>query len=276
MKNILFLFGLIIFFSACEEKMVVIPEFVPIQSGKVVLVEELTGVRCPNCPAGSERLASIMSLYPDNMITIGVHGTDLTKPLEESKYDFRNDDAIALENFLKPYLGKPAAYFNRVQFDELGGDWGNSFNGQWQGYLERELEKQQVMELTITKSYDPTTRLLEITVGALALEDLNGEFKVTIMLTESEIEDAQDDQNTIIEEYTHDHVLRKIITNFDGDQFADKLEKNIPFTKPYTYTVPVDETGLWNDDHIEVVAFIANAEGDSEEILQAAQTHLKD
>lgn len=274
MKNILLLFGIILFFSACEEKMVIIPDFEPIQSGRVVLVEELTGVRCPNCPAGSERLASISTLYPDNIVIVGVHGTDLTKPLDESKYDFRNDDAIELENFLKPYLGKPAAYFNRRFYDELGGDWGNSFNGQWQGYFEDELEKPQTLEVSITKTYNPETRKLDITVGALPLVDLDGEFKVTIMLTESEIEDAQDDQNTIIEEYVHNHVLRKIITNFDGDQFANTLEKNKPVAKTYVYTVPEDDSGLWNEDHIEVVAFIANTEGESEEVLQAAKTYL--
>jgi hypothetical protein len=276
MKNILFLFSLIFFFSSCEEKMVVIPEFLPVQSGKVILVEELTGVRCPNCPAGSERLASILGVYPDNMIIVGIHGTDLTKPLDESKYDFRNEDNIDLENLLKPYLGKPAAYFNRIFFDDLGGDFGNSFNGQWQGIIANELEKPQVLEVTITKSYDPVTRLLDVTVGALALEDLNGEFKLTIMLTESGIVDAQDDQNTVILDYVHDHVLREIITNFSGDQFADKLVKNSPVSKPYSFTLPEDGSGLWNEDNIEVIAFIANTEGDSEEILQAAHTHLKD
>ena len=276
MKNILILFSLLILFSACEEKMVEIPMFKPPTTGKVVLVEELTGVRCPNCPAGSARLAAILELFPDNMIVVGIHGTDLTKPLDESKYDFRSDAAIELENFLKPYLGKPAAYFNRIFFDELGGDWGNSFNGQWQGYVERELEKPQVMELSITKSYNPETRLLQLTIGALALEELNGEFKLTIMLTEGEIEDAQDDQNTVIDDYIHDHVLREIITNFDGDAFASKLEPGKIVKQIYNYTIPEDDNGLWNDDHIEVVAFIANAEGTSEEILQAAQTHLKD
>lgn len=276
MKNILILFSLVILFSACEEKMVVIPPPPPPPEGKVILVEELTGVRCPNCPAGSERLASILSLYPNNVVIVGIHGTDLTKPLDESKYDFRNEDAIELENFLKPYLGKPAAYFNRVFFDELGGDWGNSFNGQWQGYVERELEKPQVLDLILETTYDPDTRILDITIGALLLEDLNGEFKLTIMLTESEIVDAQDDQNTVIDDYVHKHVLRDIITNFDGDQFADKFEKNVPIPRKYTYTIPIDENGLWNDDHVEVVAFIANAEGTSEEVLQVAQTHLKD
>ena len=276
MKNILFLIGLVFLISACEERPVVIPEFEPIQSGRVVLVEELTGVRCPNCPAGSERLNSIETQYPDNIVIVGIHGTDLTKPLAESKYDFRNQDAIDLENFLKPYLGKPAAYFNRVFYDELQGDWGNSFNGQWQGYFERELEKPQTLELSITKSYDPETRVLDITVGALALEDLTGDFKVTIMLTENDIIDAQDDQNTIIDDYKHKHVLREIITNFDGDQFAITLERNKPFTKSYTFTIPQDETDLWNDDNMEVIAFIANTEGESEEVLQAAIANLKD
>lgn len=276
MKNFSFLLCLVFLITACQETPVVIPEFEPIQSGRVVLVEELTGVRCPNCPAGSERLNSIETQYPNNIVIVGIHGTDLTKPLAESKYDFRNQDAIDLENFLKPYLGKPAAYFNRVFYDELQGDWGNSFNGQWQGYFERELEKPQTLELSITKSYDPETRVLDITVGALALEDLSGDFKVTIMLTENNIIDAQDDQNTIIDDYKHKHVLREIITNFDGDQFAVTLERNRPFTKSYTYTVPKDDTDLWNDDNMEVIAFIANTEGETEEVLQAALATLKD
>jgi len=276
MKKYLTLFGLILLFGACEEKEVIIPDPPQINTDKVVLVEELTGVRCPNCPAGAERIKSIELLYGDNMVVVAVHGTDLTKPLEESKYDFRNDDAIALENFLKPYLGKPAAYFNRVFFPELESDWGNSFSGQWQGYVEDELAKEPVIDLSIIKDYNPETRKLDITVGARALIDLEGEFKLTIMLTEGKIIDAQDDQTEIILDYEHNHVLREIITQFNGDFFADRLEVDNPIARNYSFTLPVTEDGLWNDEHIEVVAFIANTEGESEEVLQAAKTSLKD
>ncbi len=276
MKNILILFGLIIFFSACEEKMVEIPMFKPPVTGKVLLVEELTGVACPNCPAGSARLAAILELFPDNLVVVGIHGGILTKPLDKSKYDFRTEDSESLDAFLQPYLGKPSAYFNRIRYEEWGEIWGNPVNGQWQGYVERELEKPQVLELTINKSYDPVTRVLDMTIGVLPLVDMSGEFKLTIMLTENGIVDAQDDQSTVIEEYVHDHVLREVITNFDGDAFANQLEENkVEFTQ-YSYTIPEDDSGLWNDDHIEVVAFIANTEGESEEVLQAAHTHLKD
>jgi hypothetical protein len=276
MKNLLYLLALIFMVSSCEEKMVVIPEFEAIETGKVVFVEELTGVRCPNCPAGSERLKSIQTLYPDNVVVVAIHGIDLAKPLDESRYDFRNDDAADLEIFLKEWLGKPSAYFNRVRFEELGEIWGNPANGQWQGYIERELEKEQVIDLSMTKSYNQETRELEITIGALPLVDLNGEFKVTIMLTESGIVDAQDDQNSIILDYVHNHVLMDVITNFDGDAFANALVKNQPVAKTYVYTIPDDGSGLWNVENLEIAAFVANTEGESEEILQGAYSLLLD
>ena len=173
-------------------------------------------------------------------------------------------------------MGKPAAYFNRIFFEDLQGDWGNSFSGQWQGYVERELEKEQVIELTVIKDYDPVSRVLDVTVGISPLEDLSGEFKLTIMLTEGKIIDAQDDQNVIILDYEHNHVLRDVITNFDGDIIASELLVGSPIARDYTYTIPDDGSGLWNEEHIEVVAFIANTEGESEEVLQAIQTHLVD
>lgn len=277
MKHLLYFAMISLFFmTGCEEKAVIIPEFTTIVTGKTVYVEELTGVRCPNCPAGSARLESISALFPDNMIVVGIHGTDLTKPLDESKYDFRNEDAIALENHLKSFLGKPSAYFNRVRFPELLGDFGNPFNGQWQGYVERELEKDQVLELSMVKTFDPITRILEVQVSALPLVDLAGEHSLTILLTEGNIIDAQDDQNEIILEYNHKHVLRDVITAFDGDAFGNDLEKNTLITKKYTYTVPTDDTDLWNVDNIEVVAFVANTTGESEEVIQAVQEHLMD
>lgn len=278
MKNIIYLLVVVFLMVSCEEKMVVIPEFVSIDTGKVVYVEELTGVMCPNCPAGSARLESIQDLYPDNVVIVAIHGIDLAKPLDESQYDFRNEDAASLEVFLKDWLGKPSAYFNRERFEELDAEglWGHPASGQWQSYVEQELEKQQVMDVSITKSFDPTTRVLDVTVEVIPFEDMVGEFKLSIMLTESRIIDAQDDQNQVIQDYEHNHVLRDVITRFDGDAFASQMTKGQLETKTYTYTVPEDDTDLWKPENMEIIAFIANAEGESEEVLQATQEYLMD
>ena len=265
------------FFASCEEKMVVIPEQEIIESGKVILIEELTGVRCPNCPTGTEKLKGIQSVYPDNVVIVGVHGVDLAKPWPDSKYDFRNDDAEDLEIYLKPFLGKPAAYFNRILFEELNGDWGNPFNGQWRSIVDDELLKDQTVELILGKEYDETTRELEINVGVRPLEDVEGtDFKLTIYLTQNEIIDIQEDLTGLDEDYQHDHVLMDAITAFNGDTFGSELKKNNLYPKTYKYTLPEEDNGLWDSDHIEVVVFIANTTGESEEVLQAGQIKLKD
>jgi len=135
MKKLLVLFGMILFFSACEEQMVVIPIDPTITSGKVVLVEELTGVSCPNCPAGSARLEGMLQTFPNNLVVVGIHGGFLAEPVSDSKYDLRSDAGVHLDQFLKDYLGKPSAYFNRLRYEEWGDIWGNPVPGQWQGYL---------------------------------------------------------------------------------------------------------------------------------------------
>jgi len=275
MKNILIIFALSFLFFSCEEVPVKIPEFQPITSGKVVLVEELTGVSCSNCPAGAARLASIQELYPDNVVVVGIHGILLAEPLPESKYDFRNDDAVELESWLGN-LPKPSAVVNRIRFEELFGGWGILVTNQWQTFIEKELEKDQVINLGIAKTYNADTRELEITVNALPLVDLSGDFKVTVLLTEGEIIDPQLDPNTTIQEYEHNHVLREVITEVTGDFFANELVKNELTSKTYKFTLPDDGDGLWNPEHLEIVSFIADTEGVNEDVLQAVQVHVVD
>lgn len=275
MKNVLIIFVISILFFSCEEVPVKIPEFEPITTGRVVLVEELTGVACSNCPAGAARLASIQETYPDNVVVIGIHGILLAEPLPESKYDFRNEDATELE----AWLGnppKPSAVVNRVRFEELFGDWSILLVNQWAGFIEQELEKEQELNLGISKEYDAETRELTITVSALPLMDLSGDFKVSVLLTEGHIIDPQLDPTTTIVDYEHNHVLREVITNTTGDFFANELVKNEVITKTYKFTIPDDGDGLWNIEHLEIVSYIANTEGVSEKILQAAQVHLVD
>jgi len=275
MKNIYYALIAVICITACEEKPVVIPEFEAVESGRVVLVEELTGVKCPNCPTGSARLESIMSLYPDNMITIGIHGIDLATPWPQSKYDFRNDDAAELEVYLKPWLGKPSAYFNRVFFEDLGGDWGNPFPGSWQSYMEDELAKPQQVNLSITREYDEASRELSITVGVLPLEDVEGtDFNISIMLTQNDVIDVQEDQSGLIEDYKHKHILMDAVTAFNGDFLSNELIKNQVYTKTYTYTLPDQDNEVWKAETMEIVAFVANTTGSSEEVIQAGSVHV--
>jgi len=43
-------------FTSCDEREIVIPDFVPPESERVVVIEEMTGVSCQGCPNGSTKL----------------------------------------------------------------------------------------------------------------------------------------------------------------------------------------------------------------------------
>ena len=94
-KHILPFFTLLalvaILMPACKEKMILIPDVTV--GKKRVLAEELTGVRCPNCPDGTKELVRLDSAFGENLIVISNHSAGsfsipLTTPL--SAYDFRD------------------------------------------------------------------------------------------------------------------------------------------------------------------------------------------
>ncbi|HAW06108.1 MAG TPA: hypothetical protein DCW83_15615, partial [Saprospirales bacterium] len=78
-KNIIALVCLYML-SACEEKPLVIPDFVPPTSGKVVLIEEFTGASCTGCPAGAAKVEELLNLLPNNVAAVAIHGAFLSEP----------------------------------------------------------------------------------------------------------------------------------------------------------------------------------------------------
>ncbi len=272
MQKYLLSIGLLITISlsSCTEEGVVIPPFEEPDSKRVVLLEDLTGVQCPNCPKGAAAIEDILTKLPNNVVAVGIHGNFLTKPLPESKYDFRNPKAIALEEFLKPFLGKPSALINRKYFqDELY--TAVDAPELWQSYVEKELKAQHVMDLTLVKTYDAVSRQFSVTVNATPLIDESGTYKISLYVTESGIVDPQENQGTIIEDYEHNHVLRDMLTAATGDEFSSTLVKNKTITRTYVYTVPAN----FNDAKMELVAMVSRANGDDKSVLQAAATKIK-
>lgn len=273
MKKLVYTLLVISSLVSCHEQPVIIPPFEPVVSNRVVLIEELTGVKCPNCPSGAAKLEALRTLYPNNMVTVAVHGDFLSDPLPESKYDFRNADAKALEQKLG-WLGKPAAVFNRIHFDDA------EYQGiddveLWQDYLETLLLEPQEVNLNVKSSYDENTGNATFDITGLSNIDEINDFKVVVMLTESEIEDAQENQGVIIEEYTHNHVLRKIVTDLDGLSFTNELKVGTPFSKTIFANLPETLDGQWNSEHIEVVAFITRVVDNENIVIQAAQVELR-
>jgi hypothetical protein len=269
MKNIICFLFCVLLISACEEQMVIIEDFQLPNSDRVVLIEELTGVKCPNCPAGSSELSRLIELYEGKVIGVGIHGKFLCTPLDNSAYDFRNEFAEELEKNLS-WLGKPAAVINRIQFDDQDFE-GIDVPALWQGYVEAEFEKVVEADLVLEKTYDPATRELEVRVRAVGRVDINEDLNVSVLLTESHIIDAQLDQTVNIPDYEHNHVMRTMLTSASGNALAPSLATGEIVTRTFSYTLP-PEDGTWIADNMEVVAFIHSPT----HVLQAAEAHVMD
>lgn len=276
MKYILSILCMSMFFFACEEVPVEIPKSDVSLSGKTVLLEDLTGVRCPNCPSGAKAIKGIVDKYPDNVISVAIHGSFLCRPIVkegyESKYDFRNDASAFLEEYLMPFPSKPAAYFNRVQKDP--NIFGNTqVGGVWLQRVEEELAKEQVIEIKASSKYDEATRTATINTGVIANKDLEGTFQLSIMVLENKIIDAQSDQDKIIKDYEHNHVLMDMVTEYAGDAIGSKLNQGTSLTKAYTYKVP-ESDGRWIPENMSFVIFVSDV-SESKEVLQATEISLK-
>lgn len=263
-----------LFLAGCNEKPIVIPNFVAPESDRVVLLEELTGVSCPNCPTGAAKVEDLLQLYSGQLVTLAVHGEFDAEPLEGySQYDFRSEEAKALEDYLKPFYGKPSAAINRVPNN--GGELGIIGVDTWGGYIEDELAKPHVLDLALSTEYDETTRELKINLGFLPLENLEGNYNFSVAIKESHIVDAQKNQTEIIPDFEHMHVFRKMLTDVKGDALGSDLMANEIINKSLTYTLPVDDN-LWVVENCHVVAFVTRIEGDTKHVLQAAETAVLD
>lgn len=271
--------SLVLIIFSCEEQPVVIPmggggpgdTTQTVQ--KVVLIEELTGVSCPNCPAGTAALEAILTVFGDKVVSNAIHGSFLAQPNSLSQYDFRNDDAADLENFLAPFLGKPAAVIDRVHFD--GEDFMTVDNiGRWQSLVSQRLQEPATVMLEISSDYNETSRTASITVECTGLEEIEGNIKLSVVVNESHIMDSQSDQTEIIPVYEHNHVMRDMLTAVQGDIISTMgIEEGETISRTYTYTVPDEVNGEWIADNMEVVAYVVASMRDNE-VQQAAATHL--
>jgi thiol-disulfide isomerase/thioredoxin len=264
------IFIIALIFASCTEQDVLVPPFVAPESDRVVLIEELTGVRCPNCPSGAAMLDDLSSLYEGKIVIMAVHGDFDTEPLPGSKFDFRTEETRALENYLKPFYGKPSIAVNRVEIDDELAFIGIN---RWAGIIEEELAKPHKMNIELNTQFDLATRKLKIDVGCLPLVDMIGNFNLTVAVTESNIVDPQVNQTVVIPDFTHNRVLRKILTNYKGDQISNSFTAHHIVNKSFEYTLPVQE-GLWIPQNCEVIAFVNQIDGNKKEVLQAAKAKV--
>ena len=271
MKN-LFLFLVILAVISCEEKPIEIPDFVAPDTERVVLIEEFSGVRCVNCPNGAREIQNLLGLYDGNLVAVSIHAGFFSNPYPESVYDFQTPEGDALETYIGQVLGYPVASVDRKVFD--GNDDPMADRAEWASFIQQQLEQDPELNMSINHKYNEQSRQVEITVSFSPRADIDRDLRLGVIITESGILDYQLDVDGKHSDYEHNHVLRAYLTDIAGNAIGSApYITGASYSSDLVFTLP-EEDGWWVAENCNIVAFIANAEGDTKELIQAAEVHL--
>jgi len=231
------------------------------QTQRNPVLEECTGTWCQWCPCGHEIMAQILASMP-NAIMIGYHGpAGSSDPWDE----FLGNEVIPLMGF----SGYPTAVIDRT-----GPPISRS---SWSGVMNQRYNVPATVSITLDKSFNSITGELDATVHVTPLENLTGEYKMTMILLEDGLLHSQTGNSSCTgggPEYVHNHVVRAIINGATGEELNGGNPWNIGETisKPVLYTVPAEVEP--DSSHLVVLVHKVEAALNSSEIQQAEQWTL--
>jgi hypothetical protein len=272
MKNILLFLcpAALLFMVACKEQPIIIPDPSLNVKGRTVLVEEITGVHCQNCPLGSQTLVALQQQYgAENLVIASIHAAgNFSLPFASSQYDFRTAKTQELANYIGALEGFPTASINRRLLPNETSIFITPHT-RWGGEIAQDLQTDPSLAVTLENTFNPASRALSIKVGILPDQSLSGEHRLTILITQDSIVDPQLFGSTLITNYVHRHVVRDVVTAPSGDIITEPLEVGQLVNKTFNFSLPAD----WEAKYCSVIAFVHRGVTDKE-VLQVAEKHV--
>lgn len=219
---------------------------------KNAVIEEFTGVRCPNCPQGHVIIANIKAANPGRVVAVSLHPINsLGKPYNGvSTQDFQNAKAQTLFDYLGQIGLEPAAGIDRTQFS------GQSAilldKSAWASYVTQQIAKPTPVNLLLSKSYDSSNHELTVIAELHYTQNVTEQNKLTIMVTESDIITAQLNGSVIDTFYSHKDVMRDFITDIQGDLITQPTDAGRVLRKVYRKVLDA----AWKPENMRILAYV--------------------
>lgn len=277
--------SVIVLFSACTKEIGPAIDFSKVQAKdtfymapvenaqlKNVLIEEFTGVKCPNCPDGHNIVATIQNANPSRVIAISYYpfGQAQTEPLKDlTKADFRIADATELSTLLGGIQFLPIAAVDRKMF----GGAILTARTLWSSNVQARLAVATPINMQLSVSYDDASREAIIKTTLMYTSALSTKHNISLAIYENNLVDAQEYPTYIDSSYTFKHVLRDVITPVGGASVLDSLTTKaagLVFEKTILYTLPAK----WNPSNCKIVAFVHDAAA-TKEVYQVIEKSVK-
>lgn len=248
--------------------------------GQMIVIEDFTGHRCPNCPKGTDLAKMIINDNPDNVMVVALHNSDnFSKPKPPTflaEYETVTGENLRLDFDLNAF---PIGMINRIDFQ--GNDQRGTSIDLWEDRINQLLNDPAYMSPSLTIDfmtvYNTENRLLRVFPKVDVLEPITGEVYLGVYVLENGIISPQEDNRAnppIIDDYEHNHLLRAGFEQNDiGTKIFESPQAGAVYRNDTLATADVVINDGWNADALEVVVYTYNR--DSKEIIQASRVALK-
>ncbi len=268
----LFLF---LFFAGCDK---IEPPYMTDHTGhngagevtRKVLLEEFTGHQCPNCPAGHQMAKELKTLYGERLVIVSIHAGWFARVSEPPfDYDFTSPAGDELNTHFGVEL-YPIGMVNRKS------ESGSPLIGPtaWAEVVSQIIDLDPDFHIELSLNYLPEERKLEVNADIHALTASPNQYSFSAFLTEDGIISPQkindpDYPSGVIEDYEHNHVLRKGINGTWGETLNDiAIQTGDVFSRSYSVNLDTD----WIAENCNVVAFVYDST--TREVVQVEKMAL--
>ncbi len=239
---------------------------------KKVFLEHFTGHKCGNCPRAGEEVIRLEQIYHDQLIPLALHVTAYFAGADETGY-FSNDYRTPTGDDLDYYFGIEAAglprgLVNRTEYNAHT----ILVYSDWEGAIEAQLSTGPLIDMQIITQYDADSNDFAAHIQIHLLQDFQNTLNLSAFIVEDSIVSAQKDYNedpTVIEDYTHRHMLRASLNGTWGDPlFESPAANGQKIIKSFSTAIDME----YNPLNCSVLAFVYDAT--TLEVLQAEEVKI--
>jgi hypothetical protein len=233
------------------------PEGVPIT--KKVLLEEMTGHKCGNCPEATETAYRLYKeTYPDQVILVGLHAGPLASfTPTASKYftDFTTPDGDEIYETMNPGGVVPFGMVDREVRNTNANAWPNA--------VAERLQVPPVAGIRVVNCYEIDSVQVGTVIDLKFLEDISKETYLNVWLIEDKVIDWQKDYRAPggkvdLEDYEHHQVFRQAINSPFGEPISG--EEGIKAGDRFRFSYSFELSPDFDPAHCKVVAFVYDFE----------------
>ena len=240
---------------------------------KNVLIEDISGVKCNNCPKAADIAHDIQDANPGRVVVITLHSKKMaafTAPYEDSKDTFNTQAATdIIDNlYIGNILGLPIGGIDRKVFS--GETQSLIPYTAWETRANEQLLTQPRVDLEL-EVIRKDGRTVIANVKTTFLEKDDSPVFLSVFLLESHIKSKQKlPDNTYDKNFEHNSILRESITNASGLKLADNVELGRVFEKGFEIEIPEK----YVMDECKIAVLVNKVEQDNFEVLQCTEESL--